>query len=229
MAAPLILLEDEDILRHELADFLGQTGWIVDAVANLQTFRACYAPAHHRIAVIDLGLPDGDGMDLVRELRASGNPLGIVVLTARSAVPDRVMGLVEGADHYLPKTADLDEIEATLAALSRRLESGFPAKPVWLLEQAPRHLTPPGHPPIPLSQQDYLVLHAVMARQGGLVSRRDIVTALGEDFFAYDQRRLDTQIRRLRRKVEVATGMALPLNTARNAGYCFFASVTIRA
>lgn len=228
MTGHLILLEDEDILRHELADFLGQSGWVVDAVADLQSFRTRYVPARHRIAMIDLGLPDGDGMDLIRELRASGSPLGIVVLTARSAVSDRVMGLVDGADHYLPKTADLDEIEATLAALSRRLESAFPANPPWLLECDRRRLVPPGHAPIPLSHQDYLVLHAVMARQGDTVSRRDIVTALGEDFFDYDQRRLDTQMRRLRRKVEEAAGMDLPLNTVRNGGYCFFASVSIQ-
>lgn len=228
MTGHLILLEDEDILRHELAAFLGQAGWTVEAVADLSAFRACYDAARHRIAVIDLGLPDGDGMDLIRELRDGGSPLGIVVLTARSAIPDRVAGLADGADHYLPKTSDLDEIAAILSALDRRLAGIQPNAPAWLLELASRRLTPPGHQPIHLSHQDCIVLHAVMARQGDTISRQDIVAALGEDFLNYDQRRLDTQMRRLRRKVEDAAGIALPLNTVRNVGYCFFAAVAIR-
>lgn len=229
MSGPLILLEDEPILRQELAAFLGQAGWNVEAVADLSGFRARYDAARHRIAVIDLGLPDGDGMDLIRELRGHGNPLGIVVLTARGAIQDRTAGLADGADYYLPKTADLDEIAATLAALARRLD-GWNARPAtWLLETAARRLTPPGHAPIPLSRQDLLVLHALMAKQGDNVCRQEIVAALGEDFLTYDQRRLDTQMRRLRRKVEEAAGIPLPVNAARNAGYCFFEAVTIRA
>lgn len=229
MTRHLILLEDERILRQELAAFLGEAGWIVEAVADLRGFRACYDAARHRIAVIDLGLPDGDGMDLIRELRGHGNPLGIVVLTARGAIRDRVAGLADGADYYLPKTADLDEIAATLAALARRLDDRNARPAAWLLETAARRLTPPGCAPIPLSRQDLLVLHALMARQGDNVSRQEIVAALGEDFLSYDQRRLDTQMRRLRRKVEAAAGLSLPVNAARNAGYCFFEAVTIRA
>ncbi|KAB8062166.1 response regulator transcription factor [Janthinobacterium violaceinigrum] len=227
----LILLEDEAVLRHELTEFLGDCGYRVSAVADLAAFHACYAPAVHRIAIIDLGLPDGEGMVLVRALRAQGQPVGIVVFTARGATQDKVNGLGGGADYYLPKSADLDELAATLGALARRLgapPAAAPPSTAWVLELGPRRLLPPGCGAIALSQQDVTVLHALMAEPERIVSRQQIVQSLGEDFLTYDQRRLDTQISRLRRKAEQAAGLALPINTARNAGYRFFADAEVR-
>ncbi|KAB8057552.1 response regulator [Janthinobacterium sp. FT14W] len=228
----LILLEDEAVLRHELTEFLGDCGYRVSAVADLAAFHACYAPTVHRIAIIDLGLPDGEGMVLVRALRAQGQPIGIVVFTARGATQDKVNGLGGGADYYLPKSADLDELAATLGALARRLDAPSPAaappSTAWVLELGPRRLLPPGCGAIALSQQDVTVLHALMAEPERIVSRQQIVQSLGEDFLTYDQRRLDTQISRLRRKAEQAAGLALPINTARNAGYRFYADAEVR-
>ncbi|OEZ45829.1 virulence transcriptional regulatory protein PhoP [Janthinobacterium sp. MP5059B] len=229
----LILLEDEAVLRHELTEFLGDCGYRVSAVADLAAFHACYTPALHRIAIIDLGLPDGEGMLLVRALREQGQPIGIVVFTARGATQDKVNGLGGGADYYLPKSADLDELAATLGALARRLGAPLPAAvpppaTAWVLELGPRRLLPPGCGAIALSQQDVTVLHVLMAEPERIVSRQQIVQSLGEDFLSYDQRRLDTQISRLRRKAEQATGLALPINTARNAGYRFYADAEVR-
>lgn len=223
----LILLEDEAVLRQELAEFLSDIGYRVDAVSDLTQFILTYDPTRHRIAVVDLGLPDGDGMDLIRDLRRRDHRLGIVVLTARGGMRDKIEGLSDGADYYLAKTADLDELAATLAALARRL--GPPeAAECWVLERQPRRLLPPGLAPIQLSRQDVIVLAALMERAGNMVSRQDIVEALGEDFLTYDQRRLDTQMRRLRQKVQEGTGVALPIHTTRNVGYQFFAEAEIR-
>lgn len=223
----LILLEDEAVLRQELTEFLDDCGYRVSAVADLASFHACYEPARHRIAVIDLGLPDGDGMELVRALRVQAPQLGIVVFTARNATQDKVSGLTGGADYYLPKHTDLDELAATLNSLRRRLGESASA-PSWILELGPRRLLPPGCSAIALSQQDAIVLQVLMAEPERIVSRQQIVQSLGEDFLDYDQRRLDTQISRLRRKTEQATGLSLPINTARNAGYRFFASAAVR-
>lgn len=223
----LILLEDETILRQELAEYLADIGYRVDAVPDLAQFILTYDPARHRIAIIDLGLPDGDGMDLIRNLRARGLRLGIVVLTARGAMSDKIEGLGDGADYYLAKTADLDELAATLAALTRRL--GPPeVEECWVLERQPRRLLPPGLAPVQLSRQDVIVLSTLMANSGGMVSRQDIVEALGEDFLTYDQRRLDTQIRRLRSKVQEGAGVTLPIHTTRNVGYQFYAAAEVR-
>ncbi|MFC7286515.1 response regulator transcription factor [Herminiimonas glaciei] len=223
----LILLEDENVLRQELAEFLTDLGYAVDAASTLAEFHDMYSVASHHMAVLDLTLPDGDGMALIRQLRGQGHRIGIVVLTARGGMPDKIAGLGEGADYYLAKTADLDELAATLAALKRRLAQPE-ASNCWVLEVGRRRLLPPGQSAISLSQQDVTVLRTLMAAQGEIVSRLTIVQALGEDFLHYDQRRLDTQMRRLRRKAEETLDMELPVNTARNAGYSFFAAAEIR-
>ena len=101
-------------------------------------------------------------------------------------------------------------------------------QPVWRLSAAPPTLTPPGFAPIPLSAQDYTVLHALADGSGEeCVTRKAIVQALGEDFLDYDQRRLDTQMRRLRRKVEEACGLQLPVSTVRSQGFRVYQKIEI--
>ncbi|WP_283150985.1 response regulator transcription factor [Silvimonas soli] len=220
----LVLLEDEPILCEELAEYLGENGHDVTVAKSIAEFRQAFIPAVHRIVIIDLGLPDGDGTDLIKQLRAARQRVGIIVLTARNTTHDKVSGLIDGADHYLSKLADLDELNATVAALGRRLVAD--TLPCWILQAAPRQLIPPGFPPIPLSGQDYVVLLALAS--GGDVSRQSIVSALGERFLDYDQRRMDTQMRRLRRKVEQACGLELPVTTLRNIGYRFHDPIELR-
>jgi PAS domain S-box-containing protein len=98
--------------------------------------------------------------------------------------------------------------------------------PRWRLSASPPQLIPPGFAPIALSAQDYTVLLA-LATGGKSVSRKTIVSALGEDFLDYDQRRLDTQMRRLRRKVEQACGLQLPVTTLRGVGYRFYDEIEV--
>lgn len=222
----LILLEDEPVLSEELADFLTSAGHCVTTVMTLAAFRDEFQPELHQIAVIDLGLPDGDGLDLIGELRDAGYPIGIVALTARGSIVDKVAGLARGADHYLFKTVDLSELAATIDALARRIV--IQQRPRWILQTAPRQLLPPGYPAIPLSGQDYTVLLALAEGKGGYVTREVIVRALGEDFFHYDQRRLDTQMRRLRRKIEEHCGLKLPVTTLRSVGFHFYDQIEIQ-
>jgi PAS domain S-box-containing protein len=98
--------------------------------------------------------------------------------------------------------------------------------PRWRLSASPPRLTPPGFGPIPLSSQDYNVLLA-LAADGKEVSRDAIILAMGGDSFSYDRRRLDTQMRRLRRKVEQACGLALPVTTLRGVGYRFYDDIEV--
>lgn len=222
--AHLILLEDEPVLREELTDFFQTCGHVVSSVASLAEFQATFNAAVHRLAIVDLGLGDGDGLDLIARLRDDGHRLGIIVLTARGALEDKVAGLMQGADHYLSKTVDLEELAAVVDALARRL--ALESTPRWTLQGAPRRLTPPGFAAIPLSEQDFIVLHT-LAAGGRCVTREAIIQALGADFYTYDQRRLDSQMRRLRRKVEEACGLTLPVDTIRSVGFRFHAEVDI--
>ena len=225
--AQLILLEDERILREDLAEFLVNRGHSVQTAGSLAAFEAAFAPERHLIAIIDLGLPDGDGMALISRLREQNLKLGIIVLTARADTRDKVAGLHSGADHYLLKTADLDELAATVEALARRLDLGGHSGN-WVLDCARAVLVPPGLPAIELSAQDYTVLKAIIEGGGKPVSKRQVIAALGEDFLAYDERRLDTEMSRLRRKVVQAQGAELPVKTLRNEGYQFYAQVELR-
>lgn len=223
--ASVILLEDEPVLREEIAEFLETQGHVVSASATVAEFMRLLQPEKHQVAVIDRGLPDGDGLDMILRMRRNGLRLGIIILTASVSSQDKVAGLVGGADHYISKTADLSELAATIAALVRRLE--VQEQPRWLLQDSPRQLVPPGQAPITLSTQDYLVLKALAA--GGDVTRAAIVQALGGNYFDYDQRRLDTQMRRLRRRVEEACGLELPVSTLRAVGFRFHAPIEVRA
>ncbi len=221
----VILLEDQPILREEVADFLRGQGHLVTTCSTVGEFLRTFKPGEHQVAVIDLGLPDGDGLDLIARMRRNGSRMGIVVLTARGSTPERVAGLSGGADHYLSKTSELSELAATIEALARRLD--LQDRPRWLLQTSPPQLVPPGQEPIPLSAQDFVVLKT-LAQGGECVTREAIVSALGGDYYAYDQRRLDTQMRRLRRKVEDASGLELPVSTIRSQGFRFHAPIDVR-
>ena len=223
----IILLEDERLLREDLTEFLVKQGHSVQAVGSIAEFESGFVPGRHIIAILDLGLPDGDGMDVIARLRRDNLRLGIIVLTARMAIRDKVAGLQSGADHYLTKTTDMDILAATVDALARRLDLGGVSGD-WVLDGDKKQLIAPGLPPIELSAQDYTVLKAIFDGRGGSVSKKTIVAALGEDFLSYDLRRLDTQINRLRRKVVDATGADLPLKTLRNEGYQFCGAVAPR-
>lgn len=135
-------------------------------------------------------------------------------------------GLALGADHYLGKGCDLDELEATLAALARRLGL-LRREACWRLEPGPGLLLPPGGPPVPLPPQDVRMLHCLMCAAGESVSRRQIVQALGADYLDYDQRRLDSRIRRLRSRVLEESGQMLPVKTLRGSGYCFYEAADV--
>lgn len=214
----LIILEDEPILRSELADYLRAQGFAVDETASIAAFRAAFDPARHMLALLDLGLPDGDGMALISELRERGEKLGIVVLTARNTGRSKIEGLLAGADHFFHKPFDLEELTATLHALVRRLESGG-LTPRWVLDTLQCQLVPPGKAPIRLTAQGYIVMRSIVAGKGQPVNRRQIVEALGQNYLQYDQRRLDTQMHELRKLVEEACGLELPVRAVRSVGY----------
>lgn len=221
----VILLEDEPVLREELGEFLADLGYAATCVASVREFRQRFDPLRHGLAVIDIGLPDGSGLDLIGELRQDAHRLGIVVFSARNTSRDRIAGLDIGADHYLGKGADLDELAATLAALGRRLGLH---KACWMLELGAARLNVPDAPPVPLSHQDLLVLKCLMSRAGESVGHREIAEALGANFLDHDRRRLDTQMYRLRRRVEEISGRPLPVKTLRNSGYRFHAPAALR-
>lgn len=214
----IILLEDEPVLQREIAEFLIEIGHDVDAFGSIADFKHAFDRDRHRIAIVDLLLPDGDGIDLIKTLRSEGSACGIVVVTARGSSPQKAGGYSAGADYYLTKPFDLVDLASILMALERRLSGGF-GTDEWVLDTLRCQLTPPNHSPIPLSGSNYIILKTIFAGEGSLVSRRTLVEALGENYLEYDLRRLDSQIHYLRKLVKSASGLEVPIQSARGRGY----------
>ena len=116
----LLLVEDSARLRELLSESLRGADYPLDVVGTARDFSAAIASAEYDLLIIDLGLPDGDGLALIRELREAGNTTPVLVITARAAVDDRVAGLDSGADDYLVKPFNHTELLARVRALLRR-------------------------------------------------------------------------------------------------------------
>ena len=120
----ILVVEDENLLRHHLKVRLGEAGHVVNAVADAEEALYSAREFHHDLAIIDLGLPGMSGLDLIRQLRNQGATLPILILTARGSWQDKVEGLGAGADDYVVKPFQFEELEARLNVLLRR-SAGF--------------------------------------------------------------------------------------------------------
>ena len=226
-AARLLLIDDDARLASMVGDYLGQAGFAVEVAGSLAAGRALLAADAFDALVLDLMLPDGDGLDLCRELRGQARTrhLPLLMLTARGAPMDRILGLELGADDYLPKPFEPRELLARIKALLRRaapqpaaddvlrfgrLEIDLGARAARLNGVA-CDLT--GH------QFDLLV---VLAQSPGRVLSRDqIMDALkGHPLEAFD-RSIDVHISRIRAVIEDDAKLPRRVLTVRGAGYIF--------
>lgn len=134
----VLLCEDDDLIASGIAAGLSAQGLVVDRVATASAARAMLQAARFDVMILDLGLPDEDGLKLLRRLRQQGETLPVLVLTARDAVTDRVEGLQAGADDYLLKPFDLRELAARLHTLLRRVAG----RAVNVIEHGPLRYDP---------------------------------------------------------------------------------------
>ncbi len=213
--AHILLLDDESELREEVADFLRTVGHDVDEAGSIRQFRQYVPGRTYDVLVIDRALPDGEGLELVAQLRSEGLRSGIVVFTARDASRDRISGYQSGADHYLTKPIRLDELAAVIGALVRRVAPHGD----WRLDTTQWSLWTPEGQPVRLTAQEHGLLLALAKAPQKTLSRRQIVEVLGKDMASYDPRNLDALVLRLRRKVRDISAASLPLKTVHGAGY----------
>ncbi|MDF3932369.1 response regulator [Pseudomonas citronellolis] len=218
----LLVVEDEALLRHHLYTRLGEQGHVVDAVGNAEEALYRAAEYHHDLAIIDLGLPGMSGLDLIREFRSQGKSFPILILTARGNWQDKVEGLAAGADDYVVKPFQFEELEARLNALLRR-SSGFVQATIEagpLLLDLNRKQASVGGETLGLTAFEYRILEYLMRHHQQVVSKERLIEQLYPDDDERDPNVIEVLVGRLRRKLESHEGFR-PIDTVRGQGYLF--------
>lgn len=229
------LLEDDTDFRNELALGLGGYGFDVRFTAdNSAHFYRCFENTPTDIVILDANVPGDDGFSVATRLRAL-NAVGIIMLTGRSALEDRVRGLEGGADVYLTKPVDLLELSSVIRSLLRRMRlTHAPAAPVeehsestgavngdWALQEGGWTLMDPAGRVLNLSSQEKIFIGALIQAGGSVVSRDTLSELFSPDNpDGFEVRRIDVLVSRLRSKAQLI-GMKLPLISVRGQGYVF--------
>lgn len=223
MLTTLALVEDDDDLRDEMCFRLDLAGYRVRACRDGVELDRALQDERCRVVVLDIGLPGEDGLAITERLRRDRPGVGVVMLTARGRLDDRVEGLAVGADAYLVKPAAFSELQAVIESVLRRLrrsEDEGVVKAPWLLRYSALELVTPAGTVVSLTGTEVRLLRALARAGGEAVARRTLVEALGEDFWQFDPRRLDTAMSRLRTKVEEACSDARSaIKAVRGVGY----------
>jgi two-component system OmpR family response regulator/two-component system response regulator QseB len=212
----ILLAEDDLLLGDGLQAGLRQLGFLVDWVRDGEAAERELRAQSYAAAVLDLGLPLKDGMDVLASVRRAGITLPVLVLTARDAVPERIRGLDVGADDYVVKPLDLNELAARLRALVRRAH-GQPREQLSVqdvvLDPAARAVTQAGVP-VALSAREFDLLHALMLNAGRVLSREQLEQHLYSWGQEVESNAVEVHVHHLRRKL----GNTL-IQTVRGVGY----------
>jgi two-component system, OmpR family, response regulator len=215
----ILLVEDDLELGNGLACALAQSAYAVDLVHSGHEALAACAAATYQLVILDLGLPDFDGMEVLRRLRHGGMTAPVLILTAHDDLKHRVLGLDTGGDDYLSKPFDIAELEARIRALLRR---GDPATTTLRLgaiafDSSSRRLTVRGVE-LELTARELAVLELLIRRAGRIVSKRHLFDSL----YSWDNdagvSNVEVFVSRLRRKL-VQAGADVGIRVFRGLGY----------
>ena len=216
----VLVVEDEPVLRESLVQRLRDSGFVVDAAAD--GIEGEFAGREYPIdvAVVDLGLPGRPGLEVIRAWREAGKAFPILILTARDRWQEKVEALQSGADDYVTKPFQFEELLARLQALLRR--SGGWSQPV--LQAGPIELDPRSQQvralgqPVELTAFEYRLLEYLMLHAGQVVSKSELTDKLYEQDFDRDSNVIEVFVGRLRRKLD-PDGQLQPIETLRGRGY----------
>jgi len=215
----MLLIEDDTTIARELSLRWQQRGWQVQSAGTLAAARAALAvPGVFDLVLLDLGLPDGDGMALLAELRRADPLTPVLVLTARDQVADRVAGLRQGADDFLVKPFAPDELDARVEGLMRRAgrsqgqRCSFGALH-WLGDEGRACL---GDQTLDLSPREFEVLGLLVKRAPRVCPKRALVDALAERNLEINDSAAEVYVSRLRRRL---AGSGIAIRTMRGFGY----------
>lgn len=212
----ILLVEDDELLGDGLAAGLRHCGFVVDWVSDGEAARAALTATDYAAMVLDLGLPKLDGMAVLRGLRGEDNAIPVLILTARDTTWDKVAGLDTGADDYLVKPADLDELAARLRALIRRRAGRM--SPLLRcgdveLDPAARRVRQGGES-VEISTREFDLLELLMRNAGKVVQRGELEATLYGRDAGEGSNAVEVHIHHLRRKLGADF-----IRTVRGAGY----------
>ena len=222
----ILVLEDESSIRSFLVINLRRSGYEpIEAETGEEAFRQLQLHPDINLALLDIMLPDTDGFEVCRRIRASGSKMGIIMLTARSQEMDKVTGLMTGADDYVTKPlASIAELTARVDALYRRVggddmpETGEVVRGPFRLNTRNRTLEKNGTR-IRLTQVEYAIVKLFMDNPGKALSREEILSSVWGPDAGGDLKIVDVNIRRLRLKVEDDPQNPACITTVRGYGY----------
>ena len=218
----LLVIEDDLTLRESLVQRLGEAGFAVEQAADGK--EGLYFAQEYPIdlAIIDLGLPEMSGLEIIRTVRAEGKTYPILILTARDRWEDKVDGLSAGADDYVVKPFHFEEVGARVNALLRRsggwASSILEAGPVSL-DMTRQELTV-GDQLIELTSFEYKIIEYLMVRAGQVISKAELTDRLYDQDFERDSNVIEVFIGRLRKKMDPDNTIK-PIETLRGRGYRF--------
>ena len=215
----VLVAEDDAALRTVLERGLRESGYVVDAVADGQAAVKWLRAYEHEVAILDWRMPLKSGIEVVEEVRRAGVKTPILMLTARDAAVDRVAGLHAGADDYLVKPFDFDELLARLVALQRRPALTVAPKIAvgdLCYDPATRELTVAGSP-VALTTTELAIMELLLRRSPAVVTRRSIALQVWDDEAdVIGSNTIDVHVGRLRSKIAASTAK---IQTVRGSGY----------
>ncbi len=218
----LLLVEDDPTMQATLHRALTRRGMEVTAAGDGRSALSQWAARQPDAVILDLTLPGLDGLQVLQQARSRGLRTPVLILTARGTVGDRVMGLNAGADDYLPKPFDLDELEARLRALVRRsADPGTPVAPSTLQIGAIRYDKDSGAlyldgEVMELTPRELALMHALLAQPGHAVTKERLYELVFPGQLDVQYEAIEVVVYRLRKKL---TGTGLTLMTLRGLGY----------
>ena len=213
----LLVVEDDPDLKRQLVQALGEAGYAVDSAADGEEGHFLGDTEPYDAVVLDLGLPKRDGLSVLEEWRRAGHKFPVLILTARDRWNEKVSGMDAGADDYLTKPFNMEELLARLRALVRR-SAGHASSEIECgqlrLDTKSARVTYDGSP-IKLTSHEYRLMAYLMHHKDKVVSRTELVEHMYDQDFDRDSNTIEVFIGRLRKKIPVDM-----IRTIRGLGYC---------
>ena len=226
MQPHLLVVDDDERIRSLLQQFLVQDGYLISTAENAEQAKILLSGIEFDLIILDVMMPGQDGVSFTGELRNLGNNTPILLLTARGETEDRIKGLEVGADDYLPKPFEPKELLLRINAILRRMpdlkEDKMMPKTLDfgnLRYNVARNELWDGENQVRLTTTESQLMKIFTSALGEPISRADLVMSLGRDVSLAQDRAIDVQITRLRRKIELNPSQPRYLQTVRGAGY----------